>query len=133
MFIYKAMITVNNYNCNSIQVSPCTNSYHILMGVYSKLLLYTVSLSLILVLVYTVYFIKYNDVLQQLTGPAAAVKVRLQTQDQLTINQQQPLPPTRGYISYQPPGMYMQSLFFFPSISYLIVELFKNILLFYTV
>ena len=61
---------------------------------------------------------KYNDALQQLTGPAAAtVKVRLETQDQLVINQDshQPSLTTNGYISYQPPGKYksyMQPLFF---------------------
>ena len=63
---------------------------------------------------------KYNDALQQLTGPAATVKVRLETQDQLVINHdnQQPSLTANGYISYQPPGKYKSYAAFilFPSI-----------------
>ena len=68
---------------------------------------------------------KYNDALQQLTGPAATVKVRLETQDQLVINQDnhQPSLTANGYISYQPPGKYKSYAAFilFP-FYYLIVE-----------
>ena len=72
---------------------------------------------------------KYNDVLQQLTGPAMTVKARLETQDQLAINQDshQPSLTADGYISYQPPGKYKSYAAFIPFPFYhLIVESFQK-------
>lgn len=106
--MYKAIeiIIINSIDYRLVQ-------FHLLNFIQMrKLILCTISLSLLLIITYVIYFIRYNDVLQQLTSPGTKMRIRLQQQDDGQVHlpmkkrrrYKQNLLANERYITYQPPG-----------------------------